>query len=128
MDQIANMANMIKNASSRGHESVSVPHSKMKEAILECLKKEGFISSFEKKTQKGFPVLEIKLAYVDGKPKVRETRRISKLSKRVYMGVSDIRPVKNGRGLLVLSTPKGILSGKEARKENVGGEVILSIA
>ena len=58
MDQIANMANMIKNASSRGHESVSVPHSKMKEAILECLKKEGFISSFEKKTQKGFPVLE----------------------------------------------------------------------
>ncbi len=128
MDQIANMANMIKNAGVNGHTHVTVPHSKMKESILSCLKKEGFVSDFKKKTEKTFPVLEIELAYNAGSPKIKEVKRISKLSKRVYMGVSEIRPVKNGRGVLVLSTPKGILSGRDAKKEHVGGEVILSIA
>lgn len=128
MDQIANMVNMIKNAGVRGHANIVVPHSKMKESILACLKKEGYVSDFKKKTQKNFPVLEIDLAYTDGKPKVSEVKRISKLSKRVYMGVGEIRPVKSGRGILILSTPKGILSGREARKEHVGGEALLSIA
>ncbi len=128
MDQIANMLNMIKNAGVRSHANVVVPHSKMKESILVCLKREGYIADFKKKTQKNFPFLEIELSYTDGSPKVKEVKRISKLSKRVYMAVGDIRPVKSGRGVLILSTPKGILSGREARKEHVGGEALLSIA
>ena len=115
---------MMKNASLAGKETVSFPYSKMKNAIAECLKKEGFVSELSKKVKKGFPVLEITLIYKDGKPKIVEVERISKQSRRIYFGMNDIHSVKNGAGVLVLSTPKGILSGKEARKEQVGGEAL----
>ena len=72
-------------------------------------------------------MLEVKLIYTDKKPKITEVERISKQSKRVYFRIKDIRSVRNGTGLLVLSTPKGILSGKEARKEQVGGEALFKI-
>ena len=118
---------MMKNASLVGKETTSFPYSKMKNAVLECLKKEGYISSFSKKTKEGHPVLEVQLLYVDKKPKIIEAERVSKQSKRVYFGMKDIHSVRNGSGLLVLSTPKGILSGKEARKENVGGEALFKL-
>jgi len=117
---------MMKNASLAGKESVSFPSSKIKNAILECLKKEGFISSVSKK-KGGFPAVEVGLIYVDKKPRITEVKRISKQSKRVYFSMKNIHSVKNGSGLLVLSTPKGILSGKEARKEQVGGEALFKI-
>jgi len=72
-------------------------------------------------------MLEVKLIYTDKKPKITEVERISKQSKRIYFRIKDIRSVRNGTGLLVLSTPKGILSGKEARKEQVGGEALFKI-
>src|SRR5574344_2886987 len=122
MDQIANMINMIKNAGMAGRESVIVPHSNIKQAILECLLKEGYISSVSKKTRKNFPVLEIGVAYKDGVSKITGVERVSRLSRRVYKGVKEIRPTLNGFGLTVLTTPKGILTDKEARKEMVGGE------
>ncbi len=127
MDQIANMINMIKNASGREHESITVPYSKIKMAIAECLKNEGYLSSINQKSQKGFPVLELGLSYVDGAPKVNGVDRISKSSCRVYTSSKDIRGVKHGHGIMVLTTPKGILTDKQARKEHVGGEVLFKM-
>ena len=137
MDSISNMLIMMKNASLVGKESVLFPYSKLKNAIVECLKKEGYISGISKKiSEKGVsvsgtknrqPTLEIELVYIDGKPKITEVERISKQSRRVYFGMKDIHSVRNGTGLLVLSTPKGILSGKDARRQQVGGEALFRI-
>ena len=125
MDQIANMINMVKNAGRAKHEFVVVPHSKVKFAIAECLVKEGYLKNVAKKTKKGFPVIEVELVYAeDGTPKISGVDRVSKSSCRVYKGVKDI---KRSYGLTVLSTSKGILTEKEARKEMVGGEVLFKI-
>ena len=118
---------MMKNGSLAGKESVLVPYSKMKNAILECLKKEGYISAVAKKVKKDHPVLEVTLTYADKKPKISEVERISKQSRRIYFGMKDIHSVRNGSGLLVLSTPKGIMSGKQARTEHVGGEALFRV-
>jgi len=118
---------MMKNGSLAKNEIVVLPYSNLKSAILSCLKKEGYISDFSKKVKKGGNALEIKLSYVDGKPRITEVERISKQSRRVYIGMKDIHSIRNGTGMLVLSTPKGILSGKEARKEQVGGEALFKI-
>ena len=127
MDQIANMMNMIKNGSRAEHEFIVVPYSKIKESIAECLVKEGFLKSVSKKTKKGFPTLELGLVYVDGAAKVTGVERVSKSSRRVYKGVKEIKPTRNGFGLTVLTTPKGILTDKEARKAMVGGEVLFKL-
>ncbi|MEK7459563.1 MAG: 30S ribosomal protein S8 [Patescibacteria group bacterium] len=127
MDQISNMIIMLKNGGQADKESVILPYSKLKNAIAECLKKEGYINQVSKKTRKGFPVLEIDLIYIDKKPKIKQVERISKQSKRVYFKMKDINKVKNGAGLLVLSTPKGILSGKDARAQQVGGEPLFKV-
>ena len=115
---------------SLGNTSTStwpVVSSKVKNAIALCLEKEGYVNKVSKKVKKNQPVLEIELTYVDQKPKIKEVERISKQSRRVYFGIKNIHTVKNGSGLLVLSTPKGILSGKDARKEHVGGEALFTI-
>lgn len=117
----------MKNGSLAGKDSVSFPYSKLKNAIGECLKKEGYVKQVSKKVKKGFPVLEVELVYIDKNPKITQVERVSKQSCRVYFGVNDIHRVRNGNGLLVLSTPKGILSGREARKEQVGGEALFKI-
>ena len=118
---------VMKNGGEAGKESVLLPYSKMKNAILECLQKEGYVNSVSKKVKKDQPVLEVGLIYMEEKPKIAEVERISKQSRRVYFKMKDIHRVRNGAGLLVLSTPKGILSGKEARKEQVGGEALFRI-
>lgn len=118
---------MMKNAGKASKQVVVFPHSKLKYAIAMCLKKEGYVADVTKKVKKGHPVIEVALVYTDKKPKITEVDRISKQSKRVYFGLKDINTVRNGTGLLVLSTPKGILSGKEARKEQVGGEALFKI-
>lgn len=128
MDQIANMINMVKNASVRGHEFVVVPSSKIKLAIAECLVKEGYLKSVNKKTKKGFPVLELELIYQeDGTPKINGADRISKSSNRVYRAVKDIKRAISNYGVVILSTSKGILTDKQASKEMVGGEALFKI-
>jgi small subunit ribosomal protein S8 len=127
MDSISNMLIVMKNGSLAGKESVFFPYSKIKNAIAECLKKEGYISSISKKIKNNQPILEVGLIYKDEKPRITEVERVSKQSRRVYFGMKDIHKVRNGSGLLVLSTPKGILSGKEARHEQVGGEALFMI-
>jgi small subunit ribosomal protein S8 len=118
---------MMKNASLAGKVAVIFPSSKLKEAICKCLEKEGYIARVSKKVKKDHPVLEVELMYTDKQPKITEVQRISKQSRRVYFQTKDIHSVKSGTGLLVLSTPKGILSGKDARKEQVGGEALFRV-
>jgi len=121
------MLTMIKNGSRASKEAVILPYSKVKHAIAICLEKEGYLNSVSKKTTKNFYNLVLGINYIDSKPKITDLDRISKPSKRVYVKAKDIKSVKNNYGLVVLSTPKGILSGKDARKEQVGGEVLFKI-
>lgn len=128
MDKIADMLVMVKNANLAGKDSVVTSYSKYKHAISECLVKNGFLASASKKTGKdGFPTLELTLIYKGKEPKVTHVERVSRPSRRIYFGTNDIRSVRNGFGLLVLSTPKGVLDGKTARKEQVGGEALFKI-
>lgn len=118
----------MKNASMVSKDRVVVPFSALKYAIAQCLKEHGFVSDVSKKTEKNnISVIEIGLLYKDGQPKIQDVQRVSKSSRRVYMGTRDLRPVKNGHGLIILSTPKGILSDKQAKKELVGGEALFKI-
>ena len=128
MDQISNMLITMKNGAMVEKRSVAVPFSKVKSARAQCLKDNGFIANFSKKTEKNnVPVLEIELSYPNGVSRFSDVKRISKPSRRVYMGVRDIHTVKNGHGITVFSTPKGILSNKQAHKEQVGGEALFMI-
>ncbi|MBP6857881.1 MAG: 30S ribosomal protein S8 [Candidatus Pacebacteria bacterium] len=128
MDQISNMIITMKNGAMISKKSVTVPFSAVKMSIAQCLKDHGFIESYSKKTEKNnVPVIEIELAYPSGISKISDVKRISKPSRRVYMGVRDIHIVKNNRGITVFSTPKGILSNKQAHKEQVGGEALFMI-
>lgn len=126
-DPIADMIIRIKNASDSKKESVVFPYSKLKLAILDLLLKEGFVKSFGKKGKKVVKFIEVVLRYDEGAPRIHGVKRVSKASKRVYAKSRDIRPVKNGLGILVLSTPKGIVTDKAARKEKVGGEALFQI-
>ncbi len=126
-DKIADMLIRIKNAGAVGKESTIIPHSNLRLSVAQALLKRGYITSISKKGKKTKKVIEIGIAYKGDEPKIKGAERVSKLSRRVYYGFRDIRPVKNGFGLLMLSTPKGILSGEEARKENVGGEALFKI-
>ena len=109
MDPIADMIVQIKNASLSGKESVVFPYSKLKLAILDVLLKEGFIKSFGKKGKKVVKFIEVVLAYDENGPKVSDISRISKTSKRVYQKAKELRPVKNGFGIAVISTSKGLV-------------------
>jgi|SRR3972149_1572179 len=128
-DPIAAMLIMIKNASRVKGKTVTVPYSKLKHSIANCLEKEGYLAGVSKKVIKNMPalVLVLDLAYEGEKAKLTDLKRISKPSLRVYAGVKDLRPVRQGYGIMVLSTPKGILTDKEAKKELVGGEVICKL-
>lgn len=126
-DKIADMMIRIKNAGKAKLPSTVVPYSQLKLDIAQVLMKEGFIASIAKKGKKAKKYLEIGLAYNAGEPKVHDAQRVSKVSRRVYYGYRDIRKVRSGYGLLVLSTPKGIMSGETARKEHVGGEPLFKV-
>lgn len=124
-DPIADMIIQIKNASMVGKPSVTVPFSNIKMEIAKVLWKTGYLSSVVKKGKKVKKVLVCDVAYdVSGKAKLNDVLRVSKPSRRVYGGVKDLRPVKQGFGICVLSTPKGILTDKEAKEQGVGGEIL----
>jgi len=122
-DPIADLLIRIQNASRVGKASISVPFSKMKLAIADVLSKEGYVGAPDKKNY----ALNIPLSYKNGRPVITGVKRLSKLSRRTYMGVRDVRPVRHGHGLLVLSTPKGIMTGAQARAQRVGGEALFEI-
>ncbi|MSR78721.1 MAG: 30S ribosomal protein S8 [Candidatus Taylorbacteria bacterium] len=126
-DLIADMIVRIKNAASSGKETVTFPHSKLSVAVAEALEKTGYLALLPKKGKKFHKNLEATIVYNGEIPKFQDARRISKPSKRVYTKTKDIRPVRSGFGHLFISTPKGILTDKEARKEKVGGEALFQI-
>lgn len=128
MDPISDMLIQIKNAALVGKASIAVPFSNLKMEIAKTLQKEGYLKSAVKKGKKIKKVLACDLVYLEnGKSKVTDVSRVSKPSRRVYIGVKEIRPVRQGQGLLVISTPKGILTDKEAKTAGVGGEVLFKI-
>jgi small subunit ribosomal protein S8 len=128
MDPIANMLVMLRNAGAVKKPTVAVPYSNIKMAILNVLAKEGFILSASKKGKKVKKYIQCDLAYDgSGKSKISMTKRISKPSRRVYIKADEIKPVRQGMGLVVVSTPKGVITGNEARKLNVGGEILFTI-
>lgn len=123
MDPIADMFTRILNASRAGRESVIIPHSKLKAEIARLLKEKGFIRDIEKKGKKVRKFLEFILRY-DGKtPAVSGLQRVSKPSRRIYVKSGDIAKLQGG-GMHIVSTSKGIMTGDEARRQKLGGEVI----
>jgi len=127
-DPIGDMLTRIRNASMRGKSTVMTPASKMRARVLGVLADEGYIRGFESMTGKdGHPAIEISLKYFDGAPVIREMKRVSKPGRRVYLGVKDIPSVRQGLGVSIVSTPKGVMSDASARSHNVGGEVLCTI-
>jgi len=127
-DPIGDMLTRIRNAQMRNRTTVSTPASKLRERVLEVLAEEGYIRGFARVDfEGGKSEIEIQLKYFDGEPVIREIKRISKPGRRVYSSVKDLPTVRNGLGVAILSTPKGVMSDSQARTENVGGEVLCNI-
>jgi small subunit ribosomal protein S8 len=126
-DPIADLIIQLKNASMAKKPSVVLPYSEMKFTIAEILNKEGFLKSVSKKGKKVKKYLEMDLLYKDDKPRIKGVRRISKPGRRVYKKSSELRPVRQGTGLLLLSTPGGVMTNRTARESKVGGEALFEI-
>lgn len=127
MDTISDMIIRMKNAGDSKKESVVFPYSKLKLSILDVLFKEGYVVSFGKKGKKIAKFIEVVLSYEDGESKIHGVERVSKSSKRVYTKSKDVRKVKSGMGSLIISTPQGIMTDKQAKEAKVGGEALFKI-
>ncbi|NIZ14100.1 30S ribosomal protein S8 [Phaeobacter sp. HF9A] len=127
-DPIGDMLTRIRNSQMRGKSTVMTPASKLRAWVLDVLQSEGYIRGYEAGTdERGHPALEISLKYYEGEPVIRELKRVSKPGRRVYMGVNDIPSVRQGLGVSIVSTPKGVMSDANARAANVGGEVLCTV-
>lgn len=127
MDTIADMLTIIKNGLAAKKDAVTIPHSRMKADILNVLMKEGFVKDVIRRSKKGQKCIDVSLAYEDSYPKISGARRVSKSSKRTYAPLKKLSHHKKGMGILILSTPKGVMSDKSAQKEKVGGEIICHV-
>jgi small subunit ribosomal protein S8 len=127
-DPIGDMIARIRNAAMRKRSKVLTPASRMRERVLDVLQSEGYIRGFHIVQEPGaFPQFEVELKYFDGEPVIAEISRVSKPGRRVYSSITDLKPVKNGLGISILSTPKGVMSDTAARDANVGGEVLCQV-
>ena len=127
-DPIGDMIARIRNAAQRKRSKVLTPASRMRERVLDVLLSEGYIRGFELVQKPGaFPEFEVELKYFDGEPVIAEISRVSKPGRRVYSAIADLKPVKNGLGISILSTPKGVMSDTAAREAHVGGEVLCRV-
>jgi len=130
-DPIADMLTRIRNAQMREHNTVSIPHSKVKTSIADVLKKEGYILDYEVLPEKPQAVLRLKLKYVGDRRNRRSVitglERISKPGRRVYVGKGEIPWVLSGIGIAILTTSRGIMTGQQARRLGVGGEVMCKV-
>jgi small subunit ribosomal protein S8 len=127
-DPIADMLTRIRNAQMVQKVSVTMPASKLKTAIAEVLKAEGYIDSFELRGEAAKPQLEIALKYYAGKPVIEHIERVSRPGLRVYKGRHDIPNVMNGLGVAIVTTPKGVMTDRKARQAGIGGEVLCYVA
>ncbi len=127
-DPVGDMLARIRNAQMRGKSTVMTPASRLRAWVLDVLTDEGYIRGYESTTgNDGHPAIEINLKYFEGDPAIRELKRISKPGRRVYKGVKELPEVRQGLGVSIISTPKGIMSDASARAANVGGEVLCTV-
>lgn len=127
-DPLGDMLTRIRNSLMRGKSTVETPASKIRGWVLDVLVEEGYIRSYEGSVGKdGHPAFVISLKYFDGAPAIREIKRISTPGRRVYVGVSDVPEVRQGLGVSIVSTSRGVMSDAQARSANVGGEVLCTV-
>lgn len=127
-DTIADLLTRIRNANSAKHETVQIPASNMKKAICQILLDEGYIKNFSVEEDGKQGVITVTLKYLEGKtPVIQGLRRVSKPGLRIYSNVEDMPKVMKGLGIAIISTSKGVMTDREARKQNVGGEVLAFI-
>jgi len=127
-DPLADMLTRIRNGQRVNKETVSSPASNMRQRVLDVLTREGFIRGYARSDDDGGkPQINIELKYHEGGPVIREIKRVSRPGLRVYSSVADLPRIRNGLGISIVSTPKGVLSDSEARAQNVGGEIICTV-
>ena len=126
-DPIADFLIRIKNANLAHKDEVVMPFSKIKQELANVLVREGYVTETSRRGKRTIKDLVVTLKYNSDKPAITGTKRVSSPGRRLYMGVREIHPVKRGQGILVLSTPKGVVTDKQARRERVGGEALFQI-
>jgi small subunit ribosomal protein S8 len=126
-DPIGDLITRIRNAQMRGRSKLLSPASMQRVRLLTVLKEEGYIRDFREVENEGHKELEIELKYFEGSPAINEIQRVSKPGRRVYSSIKDLRLVRNGLGISILSTPKGVMSDNAARTANVGGEILCEV-
>jgi small subunit ribosomal protein S8 len=126
-DTIADFLTRIRNGSTAKHKTIEVPSSNLKLAIAQILKDQGFIADFEKVDDSKQGLIKVKLRYYLGQPVFREVRRVSKPGRRIYAPADKLPRVHNGLGIAIVSTSKGVMTDKQARRENLGGEILCTI-
>ena len=127
-DPLGDMLTRIRNAQMRGKSTDKTPASKLRAWVLDVLADEGYIRGYEKaESDNGQGEITISLKYFEGAPVIKELKRVSKPGRRVYMATKDLPSVRNGLGVSIISTPKGVMSDAAARSANVGGEVLCTV-
>ncbi len=127
-DPIADMLTRIRNAQQAEKTTVTMPSSRLKEAIAKVLKDEGYIEAVQVHAHDSKPLIELTLKYYAGRPVIEMIERVSRPGLRVYKGAQDIPKVMNGLGVAIVSTPMGVITDRAARRQNVGGEVLCVVA
>jgi len=126
-DPVGDLITRIRNAAMRGRSKVMSPSSTLRVRVLNVLKDEGYIRDFSEVEKDGRKELEIELKFFEGQPAIHEIHRVSKPGRRVYSSIKDLGLVRNGLGISIISTPRGVMSDAAARTANVGGEVLCEV-
>ena len=126
-DPLGDLLTRIRNGQQAKKDSVTTPASKLRARVLDVLEREGYIRGYSEEALGKHKGLRIELKYFEGKPAIQHVSRVSKPGRRVYSGTTDLPRVRNGLGITIVSTPRGVLSDAEARDQNVGGEVLAEV-
>ena len=126
-DPIGDMIARVKNAQSRNHKKVELPSSNFKTKIADILKNEGFIKDFNVISENNKPVLSVELKYYSGNPVISAFERVSKPGRRIFSSADSLPKINNGLGIAIISTPKGVMTDIDARKQRIGGEIICKV-
>jgi small subunit ribosomal protein S8 len=126
-DPLGDLLTRIRNGQQARKDSVTSPASKLRARVLDVLQREGYIRGYREEPVGGHSGLRIELKYFEGQPAIKHLARVSKPGRRIYSGAKELPRVRNGLGITIVSTPKGVLSDAEAREQNVGGEVLAEV-
>jgi len=126
-DPIGDMIARVKNAQARNHKNVELPSSNFKAKIADILKNEGFIKNFKVVNDEKKPILSLELKYHSGNPVISNFERVSKPGRRIFSSADSLPKINNGLGIAIVSTPKGVMTDMDARKQKIGGEIICKV-